>query len=86
MLSSGSLNGPPPGKEPLEVLETPANKMTFSPDSRYLVAKGDSSPVQIWNLPALRRERRSLGLDWGDDPRLEGTPEVPSIVLHDERP
>lgn len=36
----------------------------FSPDSRFLAAAGARDEVAVWDLPELRRELGTIGLDW----------------------
>ena len=75
-----------PGGEPLAVLETASIEMMFSADGHYLLTWGDMAPVQIWDLPAIRRELRFLGLVWSNEPIPEPTPEFPPITIREGGP
>ena len=40
--------------------------LAHSPDGRYLAASVNSRHMQVWDLEEVRRQLRSLGLDWVD--------------------
>jgi len=40
--------------------------LALDPDGRQLVVSVDLSRLQVWDIPELRRQLRSLGLDWAD--------------------
>lgn len=54
--------------DPLATLTPPLplNLVTlrFSADSRHLAAQTLGTVVHLWDLPALHRELRGLGLNW----------------------
>lgn len=57
----------------LATLEAPnhgaAGWLAFSPDGARLAALEYRQGIQIWDLPRLREELRTLGLDWESPPR-----------------
>ena len=50
----------------------PVRRLVFSKDGETLAAATDNFEVQLWNLPALRRDLARLGLDWPDENPGEG--------------
>ncbi|MCI0533665.1 MAG: hypothetical protein L0Z50_00405, partial [Verrucomicrobiales bacterium] len=52
--------------EPLLFLPSGMLPLALDADGRYLAASVDAQRVQVWDLMALRRQLRALGLDWQD--------------------
>jgi WD40 repeat protein/Tfp pilus assembly protein PilF len=59
--------------------------LCFSPSGRFLAATTRRYFVHLWDLQAMRRELRSLRLDW-DTPAASGLPPAPSAAPPTENP
>ena len=61
---SGFISGDRRTLEPLLPLPNNVLPLALSPDGRQLAVSVESRHVQIWDIPALREELTSLGLNW----------------------
>jgi WD40 repeat protein len=55
----------------------------FTPDGTRLIALGEDGAVHVFDLAAIRRQLRDMGLDWGA-PALPDPPTTPRPRLHVE--
>jgi hypothetical protein len=52
--------------EPLLLLPTDMLPLAVSPDGNHIAVSVDGRRLQVWDLAALRRQFRELGLDWSE--------------------
>ena len=52
--------------EPLLLLPTDMIPLAVSPDTNHIAVSVDGRRLQVWDLTALRRQFRELGLDWAE--------------------
>jgi WD40 repeat protein len=61
-------------------------RLSFSADGSLLAAVTQRHAIRIWDLPALRRQLRQVGLDWEprlpDRPARSAKPRPPAVVIH----
>ena len=50
--------------QPLLPLPNNVLPLAISPDGRHLAVSVEGRRVQLWDMPALRRELAELGLNW----------------------
>ena len=55
--------------------------LTFSDDGKLLVTLGESGLIHVWDLNALRRGLREIGLDWKPDEPIDPVEEPHSAAL-----
>ena len=53
--------------EPLLLLPTGMLPLALSPDGQRMAVSVDAQRLQMWDLAALRKQFRKLGLDWGNE-------------------
>ena len=47
-----------------EAHESAVTALSFHPDGKTLASGSKDGTLKLWNLPLIRRELESLGLDW----------------------
>jgi WD40 repeat protein len=61
-------------------------RLSFNADGSLLAAVTERHAVRIWDLPALRRQLRRMGLDWEplppDPAKPPADPRPPAVVVH----
>jgi serine/threonine protein kinase/WD40 repeat protein len=73
------LIAPETGKEVARLtapVDTPLRPRCFSPDGTQLITNGDDRAVHVFDLAAIRRQLRDIGLDWDPPPDPPAAPAI----------